>query len=266
MTKFFQVTRPEWGFAFSRIKKAIEQYAPSNIEWSKTKEEADVQIIHIVGTGEIPFIEEALDNRKKIILIQHVFFTGGVCDWNKYWERSLLTLSFHNLIDYVPESKAHLLSLPWGCDPKEFNRLAVKKRNKIFTTGHIAETESIDLLYEACKNTNQLMYHTGTNFGWDTKFYKFLPFQKDHEFNLLLNSIQYVLAARKIEGFEMAAVEGLFCGCRPIVPNLPTYRWYKDHGIFIDMNKDIVKQLEIILNSTPIEPNREEMKVDQRKI
>jgi glycosyltransferase involved in cell wall biosynthesis len=255
--KVCEFLNPNWGHAFFRISKALHDYSPKEIEWTDF-EHADTYLVHVVGGGEIPEMEKGLEKKKKLIIFQHVYFTGGVYDWSQYWKQALLTVSFHNLKDYTNKD-FNFYSTPWGADSKLFSRLAIKKSYKVFTTGHIAETENIDKLYLACKNIKQTMYHTGTNFEFG-EYYKYLPFLNDREFVVMLNGAQYISCLRDIEGFEMMGVEGLFCGARPIVPDLPTYRWYKDHGIFIDMNKDIVKQLEIILNSTPEEPSPLEMK------
>lgn len=40
-------------------------------------------------------------------------------------------------------------------------------------------------------------------------------------------------ALRKFEGFEIVGVEALFCGTRPIVYDMPSYRWYKGHASFV---------------------------------
>ena len=39
---------------------------------------------------------------------------------------------------------------------------------------------------------------------------------------------------RKHEGFEMPGIESIFCGARPIVYDLPSFRWYKGHAVFLN--------------------------------
>jgi glycosyltransferase involved in cell wall biosynthesis len=48
---------------------------------------------------------------------------------------------------------------------------------------------------------------------------------------------------RRVEGFEMACIEGAMSGAVPIVPFLPTYDYYKDFGLYIFMDGDITDQL-----------------------
>ena len=44
---------------------------------------------------------------------------------------------------------------------------------------------------------------------------------------------RYVATLRKFEGFEVGAVEGLFCGARPIVFNISSFRWHRDHAVLV---------------------------------
>lgn len=60
-----------------------------------------------------------------------------------------------------------------------------------------------------------------------------LGFVSDDEFVHEMQSAAYVSALRKTEGFELAGVEGLFCGARPLVYDIPTYRWYRGHAVFM---------------------------------
>ena len=54
---------------------------------------------------------------------------------------------------------------------------------------------------------------------------------------------------RLIEGFECHCIEGAMTGAVPIVPNIPTYDFYKDFGIFIDVKSDIKQQLIEVFNN-----------------
>lgn len=252
-----------WGLAFGRISKAFHDYSPEWVEWTDFAH-CDTYMVNIVGGGEIQEIEKGLAHNKKLLLVQHTYFTGGDYDWLQYWKQALLTISFHDLKHYFPNEQFNFYATPWGADSKLFSRLALRKYRKVFTTGHVAETEDIDKLYEACKNTKNTMYHTGNNFEFG-EYYKYLKYMSDPDLNVTLNSVQYVSCLREIEGFEMMGVEGLFCGARPIVPNLPTYRWYKDHAVFVDTTTDVVKQLESILNIVPKEPDGYEMSEIKKK-
>jgi hypothetical protein len=245
--KIFEFTRPEWGLAFKRISNAIHDYAPNDIEWSSF-EDADLQIVHVVGAGEL----EQLSKPKPTVIIQHCYLTASSheIDYPSYWEKALLTVSFHNLPKYTNKSFRYL-GLPWGADDGIFTLTNKQRIFKVLVTGEVAETEAIDKLYEACKELNVTMLHTGHNFGWDRKWYLNLPFLHDYAFVDLLNQTEYVLAFRLIEGFEILGVEGLFCGARPIIPNIDTYDWYRKWAITADTNQDLTSQFINILKDTP---------------
>ena len=101
----------------------------------------------------------------------------------------------------------------------------------------------------------------GQNFGYDSAHYKYLNYMKDSDLMDVLNSTEYVSCLREHEGFEMLGVEGLFCGTRPIVFDLPTYQWYRGHGIFIKQDENIVDSLVDVLSKKPNPVGEEEYKI-----
>ena len=247
--KLFEYKNPSWGIAFTRISDALHKFAPDWVEWVQDYDTCDIALIHVVGTGEI----ELLEKPKPKVIIQHCYFTAGAPGVNyiKFWKQSILTVSFHNLPSYT-DRKFPFYHMPWGADADMFKLLLNTPRTiKILATGHVAETEGIDKVFEAARNTGTVLYHTGHNFNWDKSHYTFLQNLNDSQFVELLNSVQYVSALRFIEGFELMAIEGLFCGARPIIPNDPTYDWYREYAYTIDRNSDIVKQLENIIKNPP---------------
>jgi glycosyltransferase involved in cell wall biosynthesis len=247
--RIYEYTNDNWGRAFKKISKAFHDYSPPSVEWVNSPENSDINIVHVVGKGE----ERYLKQLKNKIIIQHCYFTAGIdkVNYAKYWKDSLLTISFHNLPDYTDE-KFSFYRMPWGADPNIYNLNNKYYRPiKVFTTGHIAETESIDLVYEAAKKSKHKMYNTGKNFKWDSLHYQYLDFLPEEGLADLLNHTQFVTGLRKIEGFEIMSIEGLFCGARPIVYDLPTYDLYKEHAIVIDPNKDIIETLTNIFRHYP---------------
>jgi len=49
-----------------------------------------------------------------------------------------------------------------------------------------------------------------------------------------MQGARYAAVLRKHEGFEMPGIESIFCGARPIVYDLPSFRWYKGHAVFLN--------------------------------
>jgi hypothetical protein len=230
-----------WSQSLYRIEKAFRNYSPEYVQWVDYPE-AEAAIVPIVGAGEVPICEKILADGKKLIINQVCYLTSGYEKWPELWEKAVFTFSFHNLSDYT-NVQFNFKSFPLGADKNLFFNVHKNRVAKAFTTGYIAETEYIDKIFEACKKTNNFMVHTGADFNWDNIYYKHLPHQEDPGLNYVLGQVQYIPGLRAIEGFEMLCIEGAFGGAVPVVLDLPTYRWYKDFGIFIDPNQNITEQL-----------------------
>jgi glycosyltransferase involved in cell wall biosynthesis len=241
-----------WGKVFKKISDQLRKHAPANIEWVENREESDLQLIPVIGSGE--FLEAKKCSRP--IIWQHCYYTANHehVDYPSLWEKSPLVMSFHPLDTYT-DKKFNFYRTPLGADPTIYKATGDDKSKLVFTTGHVAETECIDLLYEACKRINGCMFHTGENFqnkrGWLSKHYQWLKYMSEEELSNMLSQCKYVLAARLVEGFEVMGVEALLAGTRPIVPDLPTYDFYKGFAEFINPNLDITEQLAEILKKEP---------------
>lgn len=249
--KVWEYQDPTWGIAFKRISNELHKNSPPWVEWVQNQNEAELHIIHIVGPGEMKLCSE------KSVIVQHCYLTAGGHDYISLWKNARLTISFHNLPDYT-EHKFNFLRLPWGADPEIFRHINHNPRNaKVLSTGHIAVTECIDKIYDACKAIDGIMLHTGGDFRWERPF-RFLPYMNIDQLVTIMNSVQYIPGLREHEGFEIMCVEGLFCGARAIVPDLPTYDFYKGHAEFIDMKGNITEQLIAIMSKEPRPVTEEE--------
>jgi len=253
--KLAEILDPRFGVAFKRISNALRAHSLTFVEWVRP-EEAEATIIHVVGGEEY----EKAKNIKNAVIFQHCVFTTQIKinEWEKLWEKSILTVSFHDLHDYSDKNFNHF-STPWGAEPSLFYRDGRSKDVTIFATGHVAETEKLREIYDACVGTGSYMFHTGENFRWGNN-YHFLNYMNDDDFRTMLNRSKYIGCLRENEGFEMMGIEGAFCGAVPLIPNLHTYRWYEGFGKFIEMDKDIVGQLEAIFKSDYRELDSESIK------
>ena len=254
MLRLYEITNPKSGYVFKQLTEAWRKYLP-NVEWVSSENKADFVIIEAIGGEE--YVQALTVPGHKRILFQMCVYTSGVSipDWKELWDTSHVTLSFHDLPSYLPESERNFkfVRTPLGADPNDFPLLNLERNHKIFTTGHVASTEHIDDIFRAIQSTKDKMYHTGENFRYDTNYYKFLHYMTIPELSRLLNSTQYVIGLRDIEGFEVHCIQGAMCGATPIVPNLPTYDFYQEFGTYIDMQSDVRQQLVEIL-SQPYEP------------
>lgn len=247
--KLFEVFNKDWGKAFYRISAAIRGYSPNWVEWVDSPDKADRSLVHVVGGGEVPYLNAG---GKQSIIVQHCYNTASpdVFNYPGYWEKALITISFHNLPDYTAK-KFNFYRMPWGYNENLFYEYNPNKTRTAFTTGHVEKTEHIFDVYSACVKTKRILIHTGEDFKWGA-FYKYTPYMNDFDYREVLNRAEYVTGLRDIEGFEMACIEGAACGAKPVVPNISTYDFYKDFAEMINMKENIVDQLVEIFSSSPM--------------
>ncbi|MFA5154711.1 MAG: hypothetical protein WC554_19350 [Clostridia bacterium] len=249
--KVYEYMHPAWGRVFNRISGAFHRFAPSWVEWVNTPEESDIYIVNVVGAGERKQLDYPHPNK---VIIQYCYYTAQIEQLNyvPYWKDALLTVSFHDLTAYTNE-KFNFFRAPLGADPEVFKRYNPNsyRRNKVFVTGHVANDECIDKVYEAVKQLDEYMVHTGENFKWGFQNYRYLDYLSDNDYVALLNNTQYISCLRRIEGFELAGVEGLFCGARPIIPDIPTYDAYRKYAYTVSLDDTLVEQLVGIMQDEP---------------
>jgi hypothetical protein len=247
--KLFEVSNPDFGKAFKKISSALRTHSPDGVEWVDSIESADYSIVHVVGGQEY---EKLLTmDLNKTIIYQHCFLTSGVEEnlWKPLWKDSALLVSWNNLGSYLLEG-TNFLRIPLGADPLVYAKVPeINKNIDIFTTGHVAKTESIDKIYEACKQAGKVLNHTGENFRYSPNWYKYVNYIDENLYGSFLSRAKYVAGLREIEGFEMHCIESAMTGSVPIVPNLPSYDFYSDFAKVIDLDGDVVSQLVEILNS-----------------
>lgn len=244
--RIYEHTDKDFGRAFKRISQAFRTYFP-NTEW--VINDPDIEIVQVVGKVEYDYLtsKKSLNN---IIMHQQCLFTTHISleKWIELWKQCKLVMSFHNLYKYTKEKFNFLLS-PLGAEPDTFPISTLQRQYTVFSTGHVAEPECLDNVFDACVITNKKMFHTGENFGWNSSHYQFLDYMTDSWYCNLLQKVKYITGLRKTEGFEMACIEGAMTGAVPIILDLPTYSFYKDFGIYINPSKNITEQLVNIFNS-----------------
>jgi len=244
--KILEYTNKDFGKAFKRISFAFKTHF-TNVEWVDAN--PDIEIVQVVGDKEYNYLKskDRLDN---VVIHQQCLFSSSIPleTWTELWKQCKLVISFHPIDTYTDE-KINFLRSPLGAEPDTFPVSKVQRFYDVFSTGHLPEPECLDKIFEACKATGKKMFHTGEDLNQDPKVYKFLEYMEDPWYCSILQRVKYVTGLRRCEGFEMACIEGAMTGAVPIVPLIPTYDYYKDFGLFIDMEQDITKQLVNILSS-----------------
>jgi hypothetical protein len=91
--RVYSSLKPRWGRAFPRIQRALQDFAPTWVEWVGTPGAADVRIVHVLERSDVE-----LCNHTNTVIIQHV----TDCDMSSQelldlWAGALLVVSFHDL-------------------------------------------------------------------------------------------------------------------------------------------------------------------------
>ncbi len=249
-----EIINSDFGEAFKNISRAFHAHLP-NTEW--VNDNYDYILLYTIGAGEHKIFQTL--PKDKVINFQACYLTAGLdhAEWQKMWQECFVTISYYDLQSYCSEL-VKVYQTPLGADPKVFNAQNRGNRPiKVFSTGHVAYSECLDKVFEACVQTNNKMYHTGENFKWSNNHYHYMNYMSIESLANLFNQTQYITGLRIYEGFEMACIEGAMCGATPIVFDLPSYSYYKDFARIINFKKDYIPQLVDIFNS-PYEPLSDE--------
>jgi glycosyltransferase involved in cell wall biosynthesis len=141
---------------------------------------------------------------------------------------------------------------PLGADPVVFRPWpSVPRNTPLFTSGYVAEAEAVRECEEATRRLGLKMFHLGPDLGFKPHV-RWRNGINDAILSQIYAQCQFVAGLRRIEGFELPAVEGLFCGARPVMFDAPHYRrWFEDLATFIPEGdfEQVVRSLEHVLQN-----------------
>jgi glycosyltransferase involved in cell wall biosynthesis len=265
-TKAFVECRPATlGRGLHRVAHALARYAPPEIEIVRTPEEADLIVLHVIGHGSLD--GWAFRDDQKIAAIQYCLLTTEDSRpeaWLPFWQRCTAVWSYYDLFDYMlkrehlltPDPPFNFYHAPLGVDGDVFfPATPARKRYSIGTSGYVAETEGVKECYAACRALGRDLFHLGPPLGLGTGVL-YMHNIGDDDVAELWSQCSFVAGLRRIEGFELPALEGLACGSRPIVFDAPHYRkWFGEHAEYVpEVGFDeVVEAIKEIL-SKPVRP------------
>jgi len=230
--KIWSDVNKDWSRALHNNNKYIKQFAPDNIEFVESVDNADYKIVHIIGENELnlcyPF--------EKTIPFFYCFLTGSLYPtmfWRDVVKNVPLVLSYYPLNEWF-EEKFNFYRTPLGVDVNIFKRdYRRQKENAVLSTGYVSETERIEAFYKAFSMLGYKVFHVGKDFSFGKNFVYFENVNTEVIVDLY-NRSKYVNAIRVVEGYEIGAIEGGLCGARPICLNNNIYSyWYEDFPIYI---------------------------------
>ena len=228
-----------------RVRDALEEYSPANIQIVPDIAQCDLAVIHVYGRNtsvqkQIASLEKA---GKQYAMIQYVIRSSmrpNTKDWIKMWMGAKVVWSYYDLAQLIEEDYGErprnlpfrFYHAPLGTNFDIFNGNALKKY--IIAAGSQNYlSESAKECVVATKETGNLMFYLGKELNRGSEIICKTDIS-DEELASYYRQSTFVSGLRRKEGFELPALEGLMCGARPILFDRPEHRrWFQDLAIFI---------------------------------
>lgn len=234
-------------FVYTKITEALKKHAPDGIEFVHSTKEADLAILHVNGRFHqfTKYIEKLKKLKKKYVVAQYCLRSTRYPrteKWREMWEGAQMVWSYYPLNDYIREEGGdweipNFYHSPLGAEAELFSNKGDEEKEFIAMTSgwdtSRGDAESIKEVMDAAESVGEDVFHLGKT-HYDLPNVLAETGITDLELASRIRSCKYVSALRSTEGFEIPAVEALFCGVRPILFDQPHYRlWYDKWGIFI---------------------------------
>lgn len=236
-----------------RVADALMQYRPNNVELVLHPQDADFEIIHVIGRRDA--VERRIDRLrlkgKPYAMIQYCLRSTKAPhtrQWLSMWEHAKVVWSYYDLFKLISddggldlvESNLHppfeFYYAPLGVDSsvfKERNMFNPLPKYIIAASSQHALSEGVRECVFATKEVKKRMFFLGHNLrrGADIVCKTGMTDEKLSEY---YSQSKFVSGLRRTEGFEFPVIEGALCGARPIVFDRPEMRkWYGEFAIFI---------------------------------
>jgi len=245
-------------FCYKRIIDAFKKFSPEKITFTDNYSEADTDILHVNGRRDqfYRIAEKSIKEGRKYIVAQYCLRSTqrkSTQEWKWLWENALLVWSYYDLNKMIREDGGNwqlnnFLHSPLGADENVFTMAETEKKFIAMTSGGLAsiDNESTREVASAANILNKNVFHLGPNINLGANV-TYGHNINDNEIVSAYRASEYVCGLRRIEGFELPAVEGLFCGARPILFDRDHYRkWYEPWAEFIPESHPIKVNRKLI--------------------
>jgi hypothetical protein len=237
----------------------LVKYKPDSVKIVYDQKEADLTILHVIGRQDRIY-DEAY-NSKKYVVIQYALrstLRSNVHGWINLWDNARLVWSYLDLEELCLEDKVipdfNFYHSPLGVEDVFFNK-HIDRNYIVATSGQSYLTESVRECILAAGDKR--VFHLGEELKRpNTDCFTGIS---DQQLCDLYNQSVYVSGMRRIEGFELPALEGLMCGCIPIFFDRPHYKqWFNGLGVFIPEGnrQQVINSLQLIFDGQPSTSDR----------
>jgi hypothetical protein len=238
---YLAVQPPTLSRGIHRVAQGLSRYAPLGVQLTTKRDEADLIVLHAIGFPEMErWSREIREAGKEYVVAQYCLRSSqkpSCADWLPIWQGARLVWSYYDLPaacaeDGVEADFSFYLS-PLGVNGEVFKPTGDAKRFLIGTSGYVAETESVDCCAEAVRALGGEQFHLGPRLPCFESNVVAGVGLTDQALAEKWSACRYVSGLRRIEGFELPALEGLVCGARPLLFDRPHYRrWFGGHAHF----------------------------------
>lgn len=244
--KVFAEIPPGLSKAMERVLAALKFHAPRHVEFVRSKEESELEILHVIGYPETEeAVRVAMDSKRKYVIIQYCMRSTqrpNTRDWRDIWTNAHMVWSYYDLLDLIRQDAQegdgnfifHCYNSPLGADEvfKSMKPVSVKLYTML-TSGYVAESEGVHEVAAAIERIGGRQFHLGPPNVCPTSYRTGIGLS-DPQLADVYSRCCWVAGLRRAEGFEMPAAEGLCMGARPLMFDAPHYRrWFNDFADFI---------------------------------
>ena len=230
--------------AMTRVEQALLANLPLGLVAVPRREDADLVVFHVVGFPDTLEALAQLRTGQAYALLQYCLRSTqrpSTAAWLPLWAHAAAVWTYYDLAALCAEDGTSADGLPFyyaplGANASVFSPEGPKvepHRWKILTSGYVAETEGVREAAEATRQLGVKQFHLGPDLGLGPHVTHRLGISDDL-LAQVYRSCGFVAALRRVEGFELPAVEGLLCGARPIAFDRPHYRaWFGDSAEYV---------------------------------
>lgn len=230
--------------AMHRTAAALERYAPPEVDIVYTPLAADMEVLHTIGYADlVQEVERVRADGHRYAVMQYCLASAGAPDmlsWLPLWENSVGVWSYYDLVAHLIDAGVNaptggwMYHAPLGVDSDVFHRVPSMAQYTILTSGYVPEAEGVLECLDAVTQTGGRMFHLGPEDSRYPDNVDQLLGIGDEELARRYSASRFVSGLRRIEGFELPAAEGVVCGARPVMFDLPCYRaWYQDLAEYV---------------------------------
>jgi hypothetical protein len=238
--------------AMVRVANALERYAPSHVTIARSPNDADLIVLHVIGSDAIDYARSFEHTGQRYAVIQYCYRTaaplGVNAPWLNLWQSADLVWSYYDLSTVAECAGFNFYHAPLGLDDVFATAPAqphLGRARVIVTTGYVSGSgpgaEPIEDVWIAAKCAGVGIIHIGPANVVGMRLDVTREVHTDISDTLLAEiygRATWVSALRRTEGFELPGIEGLSCGARPIVfDNADNRHWYGD-GDYANYVKD----------------------------